>query len=430
MKNIKVGFAGMTHLGLVSAISATEKGVSVICFDPNVELINELKNKNLPISEPDLAELLHKNSSRITFSSIASSLAQCHVVYVCPDVPTDFLGSSDLKPVSELLDLVALNTQDDVVLVILSQVPPGFTRQKIDQKKNMFYQVETLIFGRAVERALFPERFIIGALNPAEDLPEPYKIFLESHQCRILKMRYESAELAKISINMFLMSSVVTSNVLAEICEKIEADWREIIPALKLDKRIGAYAYLSPGLGLSGGNLERDLATVKRIGLERKTDIRVPEAWSMNSEYRRNWPFEIFKTHVLPDIPNPRIAVLGLTYKENTHSIKNSPALHLVDSLSKYPLAVYDPGVNRFEILQKNLNFRNDILDAVRGANVLFVMTPWGEFRDIGIQKIGRAMSEGWVIDPFSIYDERDVIECGLKYVTLGKSIKNDRASA
>lgn len=142
--------------------------------------------------------------------------------------------------------------------------------------------------------------------------------------CPILPMSYESAELAKISINCCLVGMISVANTLAEVCERIGADWHEIVPALRLDKRIGPYAYISPGLGIAGGNLERDLATVCRLAEEHGTDAEVVRAWIHNSRYRKDWVLRVLHSNVLNYCPQPRIAVLGLAYKENTHSIKNS----------------------------------------------------------------------------------------------------------
>src|SRR3546814_8196037 len=117
--------------------------------------------------------------------------------------------------------------------------------------RSLIYQVETLIFGRAIERALHPERYIVGLADPDMALPAAYEAYLAAHGAPpVLKMRYESAELAKISINMCLVSAVSTANTLAELCERVGADWRAIVPALQLDRRIGPPAYLSAGLGI------------------------------------------------------------------------------------------------------------------------------------------------------------------------------------
>ena len=234
-----IGFAGMTHLGLVSGVAASEKGFTVVCFDPDPARIDPIARGTLPVSEPQLDDLVTKNKARLQFTTEPAALAACDVVYVAPDVPTDDQGKSDLGPINVMLEKVFGATREDAVIVVLSQVPPGFTRGKLRPGRILYYQVETLIFGRAVERALLPERYIVGCADPLEPLPAPYAAFLGAHGCPVLPMRFESAELAKISINMCLVSSVSTANTLAELCEKIGADWSEIVPALKLDRRIG-----------------------------------------------------------------------------------------------------------------------------------------------------------------------------------------------
>ena len=124
-------------------------------------------------------------------------------------------------------------------MVVLCQVPPGFTRRLPLPPERLFYQVETLVFGRAVERATRPERYMVGCADPAKPLPKPFATLLGAFGCPILPMRYESAELAKIAINCCLVASVTVANTLAGLSERIGADWSEIMPALKLDARIG-----------------------------------------------------------------------------------------------------------------------------------------------------------------------------------------------
>src|SRR6185503_19829635 len=230
-------------------------------------------------------------------------------------------------------------------LVILSQVPPGFTRARQRSGLRLYYQVETLIFGRAVERAIHPERFIVGCADPSEDIPKAFLAFLAVFGCPVLPMRLESAELAKIAINCFLVSSVSTANTLAELCERIGADWNEVIPALRLDKRIGEHAYLNAGLGIAGGNLERDLDTICRLAAEAGTDAAVVKAWIENSQRRKTWAAETVKEALLNAKPEAIVAVWGLAYKENTHSIKNSPALANLAQLPKARLKLHDPAV-------------------------------------------------------------------------------------
>src|SRR4029079_1307298 len=132
--------------------------------------------------------------------------------------------------------------------------------------------------------------------------------------CPILSMGYESAELTKIAINACLVSSISVANTLAELCENIGADWSEIAPALKLDRRIGQYSYLAPGLGIAGGNLERDLATVERFAAKHHTDAGVVRAWVTTSRHRRDWAAQTIRRVLLDANPKATLAVWGLAY--------------------------------------------------------------------------------------------------------------------
>ncbi|TMI78225.1 MAG: hypothetical protein E6H04_12820 [Bacillati bacterium ANGP1] len=185
------------------------------------------------------------------------------------------------------------------MLVVLSQVPPGFTRSVRFPPERLFCQVETLITGQAIERATQPERFIVGCADPTAPLPGPYAAVLGAFRCPIFPMRYESAELAKIAINCCLAATVTVANTLAELSERVEADWGEIVPALRLDRRIGQHAYLAAGLGLAGGNLERDLATVVRLSAAAGSDAGVIRACVDNSRYRRDWALRTLHAEVL-----------------------------------------------------------------------------------------------------------------------------------
>ena len=185
----------------------------------------------------------------------ASDLKKCDIVYICPDRP------SNIEP-QQMVDLVLPHLRKDAVLVIHCQVEPGFTRQVNWRGIQLFYQVETLRMSDAEERALYPERIIIGNSGTCF-WDSGFIEFLEAFNCPILKMSYESAELAKIAINLYLAAQVSTTNTLAEIAEKIGANWNEIIPALQTDKRIGKEAYLQPGK--FGPHLQRDVDCIKKL---------------------------------------------------------------------------------------------------------------------------------------------------------------------
>jgi len=172
-----IAYAGLTHLGLVSAVAAAARGFDVIAFDPDPIRVAAIARGELPVVEPDLPELLDKHRDRLTFTADPATLGRCDIAYVAPDVPTDSASASDLGPVRALVDVVARALGSAAVLVVLSQVPPGFTHSLPGPAERRFYQVETLIFGRAVERALHPERFIVGCADPSAPLPRAFAAY-------------------------------------------------------------------------------------------------------------------------------------------------------------------------------------------------------------------------------------------------------------
>lgn len=414
-----VAYCGMTHLGLVSGTAAAAKGFPTILFDPDATLVARLERAELPVSEPGLDAAFAAGRGRLTITAAAADLGRADVVYLAPDVPTDDAGASDLSAVRRLLDVVRPALRDDAVLVILSQVPPGFTRGITGVRGPLLYQVETLVFGIALQRALEPERFIVGCPDPSAALPEALRRYLEAFGCPLLPMRYESAELAKISINMCLVASVGVANTMAEICEHVGADWSEIAPSLKLDRRIGPYSYLAPGLGLAGGNLERDLATVMRLGAAHGTDTGIVKAWVANSQWRKGWAARTLRARVLEANPSARIAVLGLAYKQDTHSTKNSPSLSLLAELRGVDVRVHDPVVPA-SAAPIPVTACDDTIAALRGADALCIMTPWAQYRSLDPAAVAAAMRGRTVLDPYRVLDPERARAAGLDWITLG----------
>jgi UDPglucose 6-dehydrogenase len=417
-----VGFAGMTHLGIVSASAVASMGLETVCFDPDPELIGRLQAGSLPVLEPGLDELIARNGARQTFTAAKGDLARCDVVYVCPDVATDDSGRSDTTALHALIDIVQGVLGPQACMIVLSQVEPGFTRAlNAPSEDRRYYQVETLVFGNAVERALNPERYIVGCANPADPLHSGFRAVLEAFGCPILPMRYESAELAKISINCCLVASVSVANTLAELCEAIGADWSEIVPALRLDRRIGPYSYLLPGLGIAGGNLERDLATVCRLSERHNTDSGVVKAWIGNSRHRRDWVVRTMHHLLLEGRPESQLAIWGLAYKENTHSVKNSPSLATISQIPKARLRVHDPVVAASQVNHGHVEGCADPLDALSGSEALLILTPWPLYRSIVPTQIAARLKGRIVVDPYKVLNGEKVLAAGLSYYTLGQ---------
>ena len=426
-----IGFVGLTHLGLVSSIAAASKGYEVVAYDPNEELCSQLSQHILPISEPGLEDQLEDNPGEISFTSDSHDLSSCQIVYISLDVPTNDDGTSDLQAIRLLCQNVIYSLAANSSLVVLSQVPPGFNRELYDQfrgvlaKQNisLFHQVETLIFGQALERATNPERIIIGCYDPLISLPSAYASFLDSFDCPLFVMRYESAELAKASINMFLVSSVTATNTLAEICENVGADWREIAPALKADRRIGQYAYLVPGLGLSGGNLERDMATLNNLSAQHDTHSKVIDAYLDNSIYRQAWVHRILSAKLVFNDVNARLAIWGLSYKPDTDSTRNSPAIALIESLKGLKMQVYDPQAILDDNTASLVKQYGNPISACCDADALAIMTPWREFSDISLENVLTSMKGRLIVDPFGVLDNSACRIAGLEQHQLGVSV-------
>lgn len=407
-----VAYVGLTHLGLISAAAALEKGFKVLCFDSNKELIDNLKSSHYPINEPGFAEALEKNKERIYFTSSLDDLKKADIVYVSPDIPTNESGVSCLDEIRNLISLISPFLSKNTCLIVLSQVPPGFTRSlkdllsssQIDLSK-IYYQVETLVFGIAMQRALYPERFIIGVNDTKKSLDSHFEAFLRVFNCPLLIMNYESAEFCKICINAFLAATVSTANTLEEMCQKIGAQWNDVIPALRLDKRIGEYAYLAPGLGLSGGNIERDLKTLTSLAENHGSHGKVINSFISNSHHRRNWPLQVFYRQILPRLSDKKITlgILGLSYKENTHSTKNSASLKLISQLKNFKIQAYDPLVKTLPFDSPSLEFKSNALEAIKGVDVLFLMTPWPEFRTLIHNDIFSLMKTKFIVDPYKL---------------------------
>lgn len=420
-----IGFIGLSHLGLNYSLATAAKGFDVVAYDPDPTLTARCAAREFPIEEPGFSELFAQHGARIRYTSDETALAECELVFYSLDVRTNERNESDLGPLTALVHATAPHLSARTTAVVLSQVPPGYTRQLKAELRELspadfYYQVETLIFGRAVERAMQPERFIVGADDSARPLPAPFKAWHAAFGCQVLVMRLESAELAKIAINLFLVSTVATTNTLAEICEAIGADWNEIVPALRLDRRIGAHAYLTPGLGIAGGNLERDLITVQALAARHGTEVGIVSAWQRNSSHRRSWAISQLERSIPAEKNSPVVAVWGLAYKADTHSTKNSASLELLRALPGCHIQAHDPAAQIDLTEFSHVTVLDSPLAAADGADALLVMTPWSSYASISPKELQNRLRGRVIIDPYAVLDETACRGLGFDYHRLG----------
>jgi UDPglucose 6-dehydrogenase len=413
---LTIGYVGLTHLGVNYAIASAMKGYNVVCYDENLDVVLSLKKKKIPFYEKDTEKNLKEKFKQFKFTNKISDLKNCDLVFISRDVPTDINGKSNLLEIKKSIKKIIKIIKKNCNLIILCQVPPGFTRSINWPSNNLYYQVETLIFSNALERAISPEGIIVG--KNVSKLNKKYIFFLKKFKCPILEMNYESAELAKISINIFLISSVTSTNILSEISENIGANWSDISSALKLDKRIGKYAYLKPGLGISGGNLERDLETFGNFLKFNKIYANYSRNIKKISNHRKDWIYIQFKK-ISKDFKNlKKIGVLGLAYKENTNSIKNSPSISFIKKISlnnKYTINVFDPKIKKLSEY-RNINICKNINDVIKNCEILLVATPWEIFKKIKLKKFKNIKA---IIDPYNLINF-SIGEKKTKHISMG----------
>lgn len=347
--NLKIGFIGLSHLGFIYSLAAAKKKFDVIAFDFDKKIICNLKNKNFHINEPNTKNIINNKNHNIHYTNDIKDLSKCSLIFFSYDTPTDDKMNSNFNFIKEKINKTINSINKKSYFIILSQVLPGFTRNIAFPKKNLFYQVETLIFGKAMERALKPERIIVGSLN--KKIPDALNNFYDKFSKKIIITNYETAELSKLSINLYLSSSVALTNTINELSKKIGSDWLDLKKILKLDKRIGKHSYLDPGLGISGGNLERDHINYINLSNLYKTNNSLIKSFLLNSKYQKN---NFIKT-LRKNISNYKsIFLYGITYKEGTHSTKNSIAIDIINEFClKYKIYYFDA------ILSKSLEKNN-----------------------------------------------------------------------
>lgn len=427
----RIGFVGLSHLGLVASIGVASRGHHVLALDDDAARVQRLAAGELPIHEPGLPELLASATDRIRFSADLVELASCDLVMFTLDTPTDEADRSNQDAVRRQVLSAVPHLADGVVLVLMSQVVAGFTRAlhdsivaaRPDLTFTLYYWVETLVIGNAVDRFLNPERIVLGAPESPWTPPPHLASLLPDFRCPVHCLRYESAELTKAAINLYLSLSVSFANSLADLCEAIGASMTEIVPALRGDRRIGEFAYIRPGLGITGGNLERDLVHLKGLATSHGVDATLVGAILELNGRRYDWLTRQLERELPQADGRPRLALWGLAYKKNTSSIKNSPAIRLVhDWASRAAIVAYDPRAV-VPSLDGDATRVADAMDALAQADCLVVATEWDEFANADFHRMAATMRRRLIIDCTGVVDGAAARAAGFRYVAIGEPV-------
>ncbi len=411
-KPLTVGFAGLTPLGRMAAVAAAAKGVRAVAFDPDMALVARLKRGGLPVVAPGPAGR-EDDPPEIEYSATAADLSRCDVIHICPDVTTSEKGRSDLSAVQGLFNDAVAASRPDAVLVVVSPVPPGFTRASAPADRAIYYQAAPLAFEEAVEPVAAARSLVIGCADPAAPLPVSLQRFLDLFDASIVLMRYESAELTRLVLSVARVATDEMLKTLVALSEKSGAVWSEMTPALERQRREGRAGAI-PGFGL-----ERDVLMLRRLAETHSVETGVFDEWLADIRQQRNWVLQRLEEDVLGETPEACLAVLGLVGRQGTRSMAGPPALGLLAGLPKLKIRAYDPEVVPDPGLPPMLEAVGSALEACEQADALLILTPWRGFTSLDPAAVAERMRGRSVIDPYRVLDAAAVRRAGLVHRVL-----------
>ena len=430
MAGARLAVVGLWHLGCVASAALAQLGHTVRATDFDPEVVRRLQQGVPPVYEPGLAESIARQAQvgRLSFAAFcAEAVAGAEYIFITFDTPVDDDDRSDLTPVISAVDAIAEGAAAGVEIVVMSQVPVGTCRQLAERLRSrapqlafrLVYHPENLRLGEALRTFLEPDFLLVGAEEEA-DADRLLELYSGVSAPR-LKMGTCSAELAKHALNAFLATSISFVNELADLAEACGADVRDVVRALRRDRRIGAHAFLNPGPGFSGGTLGRDIQTLRRLG--EGTGCRTLQLDATLAVNRERLPhlLEMLR-RACGGLRGIRVGMLGLTYKPGTNTLRRSHALALARRLLQAGAEVraYDPQMNEPQPETSGLALCADAYQAAESADALLVLTPWPEFQKLDWGRLRQAVRRPVLIDAHNFLDDRAARQAGWHYRGTG----------
>ncbi len=425
---MRVVVYGLWHLGCVTAACLARAGHEVAGLDPDGEVVEDLRRGTPPLFEPGLPELIGEglDSGRLSFTTDAQmALDGARVLWVTFDTPVNERDEADVALVRARLDAVGGAVRPGTTVLVSSQVPVGFTRALAREwagKRLAFAcSPENLRLGKAIDAFCHPERVILGVDGACDR--EPLLELFAPLGVRLEWMGLESAEMTKHAVNAFLATSVRFINELARLCEAVGADAKEVERGLRTEGRIGPRAYLSPGAAFAGGTLARDLRFLAERGRALKVATPFFQGVLAGNEAHAGWVRERV-AQLLAGVDQPVVAVLGLTYKPGTSTLRRSAAVELCRWLHEQGAQVraHDPAVvNLPPELAPLVELAGGPLEAVDGAHLAVVATEWPSFRGLRAGDLEARMRQAQVIDPNHFLADVLGGDPRIRYVATGK---------
>jgi len=438
---MKLTIVGSGYVGLVAGTCFADSGNDVICVDVDAAKIRTLNAGKIPIYEPGLEELVHKNvrEKRLSFSTdLANAVGQSEVVFIAVGTPEGENGDADLKYVLNAAEQVGKALKRYTIIVDKSTVPVGTadrvreTVAKVtDQPFDVVSNPEFLKEGAAIDDFLKPDRVVIGtnSEHARRIMAELYQPFVRTEN-PIIVMDPASAEMAKYAANAILATRISFINEIANLCEAWGADVEQVRRGIGADVRIGR-SFLFPGLGFGGSCFPKDLAALQAMGQQRGVPTEVISAvQSVNRRQRQVLLAKVMK-HFGGSLKGLSIAVWGLAFKPCTDDMRESAALTIIEGLldAGAKIRAYDPvaGQHAREIFGNRIELCEIDYDCLTGADALVVVTEWNEFRQPDLEKMRTLMRQPVIFDGRNIYDPERLGRLGFTYYAMGRPSPRSR---
>jgi len=431
-----IAMIGAGYVGLVSAACFSEFGHNVICVDKIKGKIDALKRGLIPIYEPELEALVAKNAEagRLSFTdTVDDAVKEAEVIFIAVGTPSrrgD--GHADLSFVFDAALDISRAMRGYTVIVTKSTVPVG-TGDEVENiiangspggEFDVVSNPEFLREGSAINDFMRPDRVVIGAhtARAREVMKQIYRpLFLI--ETPILYTDRNTAELIKYAANTFLATKITFINEIADLCEKIGADVQDVSKGMGLDGRIGG-KFLHAGPGYGGSCFPKDTLALVRTAQSSGSPLRIVETVVDVNDKRKKSLVNKVKKVFGDKLTGRKIAILGLTFKPNTDDMRDSPSLELVPSLvaDGAEVRAFDPkGMDEAKTLMAGVLWAENIYDAIRGSEMVIILTEWNEFRALDLKRVKKEMLKPIMLDLRNIYDPNEMANAGFQYYSIGR---------
>ena len=416
MKNVT--FIGTGYVGLVSGTGISDFGHKVICYDISEEKIKSLKKGNIPIHEPGLAELIKKNTDagRLSFSNDPEvAIKDADVVFIAVGTPMGKDGKADLKYVESAARTIGKYLNSYTVICTKSTVPMGSSKKIINiinKSKNAsaafdyISNPEFLREGSALNDFLWPDRVVIGGTSKKSFnvMKEIYGPLFKNKQL-IVFTTVATAEMIKYASNAFLALKISYMNEVANLCESIGADVKQVSKVMGQDGRISS-KFLHPGPGYGGSCFPKDTKAFVAAGRNNGNRIRTIEAAIKTNNEQKLRMVRKLKNLVGGDFEKKTIAILGLAFKPNTDDVRESASIEMIRNIKEEGglINAFDPVANdSMQIIFPDISYKKSWEEACKDADGVVIMTEWNEFRGISLSYLKSLMKKPILLDTRNI---------------------------